>query len=97
MFKVRKMRLKDYIGKPCRAKVAYEFLPKTKTKINLDNISGLIEKKFSIEVKSKILLIIKVEDKTVSLFESRKLLVRGEKEEEKARKIAKEVLGIIPE
>jgi len=90
------MELKDFTGKPCRAKVAYEFLPNKKIKLNLEKLENLIEKKFVIEVKSRILLIIKVEDKTVSLFESGKLLVRGEREELAAKEIAKKIVALIP-
>ncbi|MBT4870057.1 MAG: hypothetical protein HON47_00590 [Candidatus Diapherotrites archaeon] len=90
------MELKDFTGKPCRAKVAYEFLPNKKMKLKLSEIEKNIEEKFSIEVKSKILLIIRVEDKTVSLFESGKLLVRGEREEVAAKEIAKRIVELIP-
>ena len=90
------MQLKDFTGKPCRAKVAYEFLPNKKMKLKLGELEEAIEKNFSIEVKSKILLIIKVEDKTVSLFESGKLLVRGERDEIKAKEIAKKIVALIP-
>jgi ArsR family metal-binding transcriptional regulator len=83
-----KMDLKEYTGKPCRAKVAYEFLPKKTTKLDLEKEANEIEKTFPIEIRSKVLLIIKVEDKTVSLFSSGKLLVRGERDEEEAKKIA---------
>ena len=65
-------------------------------KLKLNEIEENIEKEFVIEVKSKILLIIKVSDKTVSLFESGKLLVRGEREEGKAREIAKQIVKLIP-
>jgi len=90
------MQLKDFTGKPCRARVAYEFLPNKKMKLILKELEESIEKKFPIEVKSKILLIIKVGDKTVSLFESGKLLVRGERDEEKSKAIAKKIVGLIP-
>ena len=90
------MQLKDFTGKPCRAKVAYEFLPNKKMKLKLAELESAIEKKFPIEVRSKILLIIKVEDKTVSLFESGKLLVRGERNEVKAKDIAKKIVELIP-
>ena len=90
------MELKDFTGKPCRAKVAYEFLPNKKIKLKLSEIEENIEKEFVIEVKSKILLIIKVSDKTVSLFESGKILVRGEREEGKAKEIAKQIVKLIP-
>jgi len=90
------MKLKDFTGKPCRAKVAYEFIPNTKIKLNLEKIENPIEKKFTIEVRSRILLIIKVENKTVSLFESGKILVRGERDETAAKDIANQIVKLIP-
>jgi len=90
------MELKDFTGKPCRAKVAYEFLPNKKIKLNLEKLENIIEKKFIIEIKSRILLIIKVGDKTVSLFESGKILVRGERDEILAKEIANQIVKLIP-
>jgi len=90
------MKLKDFTGKPCRAKVAYEFIPNTKIKLNLEKIENQIETKFTIEVRSRILLIIKVENKTVSLFESGKILVRGERDETAAKDIANQIVKLIP-
>jgi len=89
------VELSDYTGKPCRTKVAFEFVPNKKTLIQLEEACAEIEKTHPIEVKSKVLLMAKVDGKVVSLFPSGKILVRGEKEEEKAREIAKKVLKCI--
>jgi ArsR family metal-binding transcriptional regulator len=82
------MELSEFTGKPCRTKLAYEFLPKKNLKVNLERAAEEIFPVGSVEIKTKVLLMMKINDCTVSLFPSGKLLVRGEKEEDKARKIA---------
>ena len=91
------MELKDFVGKPCTSKVSFEFFPKKKTIIDLNKASSELEKKFVIEINSKVLLIVKVEDTTVSIFKNGKLLVRGEKEETNARKIAEKIVSALKE
>jgi ArsR family metal-binding transcriptional regulator len=86
---VIKIELKDFIGKPCSNKTSFEFLPKQKTTLNLEELSKKLE---NIEVNSKILLIIKDGDSTISIFKNGKILVRGIKEETKAKNIAKKIL-----
>jgi TATA-box binding protein (TBP) (component of TFIID and TFIIIB) len=72
--------------------MAYEFLPKHKININLDKACEELGSTCAVEVSSKVLAIFRVNDKTVSLFPSGKLLVRGEKDEDAARKIAEKVV-----
>ena len=72
--------------------MAYEFLPKHKMKINLDRACKELDGTCAIEVSSKVLAIFRVSERTVSLFPSGKLLMRGEKEEEAARRIAEKVV-----
>ena len=91
------MELNDYTGKPCRSKMAYEFLPKHKIKVNLDKACEELGETCSIEVTSKVLAIVRTEGKTVSLFPSGKLLVRGEKDEDAARKIAERIVKALKE
>jgi len=91
------MELADFTGKPCRTKLAYEFLPKHPMQINLEKASEEIASVAIVEVKTKVLLMIKIDFCTVSLFPSGKLLVRGEREEEKAKEIAKKVIGTLRE
>jgi ribonuclease HIII len=89
------MELSEFTGKPCRTKMAYEFLPKHSMKIDLDKAAQEVGEVGALEVKTKVLLMIKVDFCTVSLFPSGKLLVRGEREEEKAKEIAKKVIGTL--
>ena len=91
------MDLADFTGKPCRSKMAYEFLPNKKVNINLEGAAQEVTNVGSVEVRTKVLLMIKVDHCVVSLFPSGKLLVRGEREEEKAKQIAKKTLATLKE
>ncbi len=89
------MELEDYTGKPCRSKMAYEFLPKKQVKINLEIAREELEKIAKTEIASKVLLMIKLENAVISIFPSGKILVRGEKEEEKAKLLAKKAIKVL--
>ncbi|MFA6064608.1 MAG: hypothetical protein WCW44_01240 [archaeon] len=91
------MELDEFNPKPCRTKMAYEFLPKHPLSINLEKASEEIAKIATIEVKTKVLLMIKSDFCTISLFPSGKLLVRGEREEASAKEIAKKIVGALRE
>ncbi|MEK6959488.1 MAG: hypothetical protein AABW59_05610 [archaeon] len=91
------MKLDDFTGKPCRTKTAFEFLPKRTTKLNLELVTDQLAATCESEVKSKVLLIVKCENRTVSIFPSGKILVRGEKDEKRAREIAEKVVSKINE
>jgi len=91
------VELKDFVGKPCTSKVSYEFFPKKKTKVDLEKASEELEKIATIDVNSKVLLIVQIGDGTVSIFKNGKILVRGEKEETKARKIAEKIVSALKE
>ena len=83
--------LDDFTGKPCNRGTAYEFFPKKATKLDMEMAVELLEK-FEIQMQSKFLILITVEGKTVSIFHSGKIMVRGEKDEKIARTIAESVL-----
>ena len=91
------MEIADYTGKPCRTKMAYEFLPKKQITINLEKAVEELKDTAVIEVKTKVLLMLKLNYATISLFPSGKLLVRGERDEEKARELAKKILSSLKE
>jgi TATA-box binding protein (TBP) (component of TFIID and TFIIIB) len=91
------MELAEYTGKPCRTKMAYEFLPKNKIDIDLDKAAEELNSIANIDVKTKVLLMMKLDNLTISLFPSGKLLVRGEREEEKAKKAAEKILKQLKE
>ncbi|MDD4250981.1 MAG: hypothetical protein PHX27_02205 [Candidatus ainarchaeum sp.] len=83
------MELKNFTLKPCSNKTSFEFLPKNKTTLDLKKISKKLN---NLEINSKILLILKKDDATISIFKTGKILVRGIKDESKAREI---VLNLI--
>jgi TATA-box binding protein (TBP) (component of TFIID and TFIIIB) len=91
------MELKDFVGKPCTSKVSYEFFPKKKTKIDLAKASEELAKIATIDINSKVLLIVKIDLGTVSIFKNGKILVRGEKDETKARNTAEKVVSVLGE
>lgn len=91
------MELADYTGKPCRTKMAYEFLPKKPVGINLEKASEEVSLIAAVEVKTKVLLMLKLDYATISLFPSGKLLIRGERDENKSKEIAKKILSTIKE
>ena len=90
------MELSDFVGKPCKSRVAYEFRPKKEIRIDLGKAAETLRKEFSIELESKLLIIIAIDAHRVSIFPSGKILVRGEREEDKARKLAEKILKNLP-
>ncbi|MCX6801282.1 MAG: hypothetical protein NTZ73_03780 [Candidatus Diapherotrites archaeon] len=86
------VELGDFVGKPCKSRVAFEFRPKREVKIDLAAAGEALRKEFSIELESKLLLIVGIESHRVSIFPSGKILVRGEREEAKARKLAEKIV-----
>ena len=83
--------LDDFTGKPCNRGTAYEFFPKKQFRLDMEKISENLGK-FEIQMESKFLILLTVDEKTVSIFHSGKIMVRGEEDENKARKIAEQIL-----
>ncbi len=94
---VKEMELSDYTGKPCRSKMAYEFLPKKKILLDLNKASEEVARVGQVELTTRVLVMIKMAHATVSLFPSGKILVRGEREELIAKEIAEKILRSIKE
>jgi TATA-box binding protein (TBP) (component of TFIID and TFIIIB) len=86
------MDLADYTGKPCKSKLAYEFLPKKGTKIDLRVAAEEVIGVASIEVETKVLLMVRIMHCTLSLFPSGKILIRGERDEDKAKQITEKLV-----
>lgn len=91
------MELKDFTGKPCTTKVSYEFFPKEKVTLDMNIANNEVSLVGEIEIKSRVLIILKVDNKTVSVFKNGKIVVRGEKDELKARVVAKKVCETLNE
>ena len=90
------MELKDFAGKLCRGKSAYEFVPKEKQKFDLSQLAGKLRGAgVEIEVESPYILIVKISGTQASVFKSGKLIVKNTDEEEKAREIAERLVSKI--
>jgi TATA-box binding protein (TBP) (component of TFIID and TFIIIB) len=89
------MELSDFTGKPCSSRVAFQFLPNKPIELDLLKVAQDLKKENIVEMESKVLLILKIDGKNVSLFQSGKTLVRGEKDENSARAIAERVVKFI--
>ena len=88
--------LDDFVWKPCSRGNAYEFFPKKAVKVDMKAAAEALGG-FDIEMESKFLILLTVDGKTVSVFHSGKVMVRGERDEEKARKTAEKVLKRLKE
>jgi ArsR family metal-binding transcriptional regulator len=86
--------LDDFTGKPCNRGTAYEFFPKKTTIVNMETAAELLGK-FEIHMQSKFLILLNIGEKTVSVFHSGKIMVRGERDEDKAREIAEQIITTI--
>lgn len=91
------MELSEFIGKPCRSKMAYEFLPKKKVFLDLRTASNELKQAGEIELTSKVLVMVRIEDSMVSVFGSGKVLVRGKRDEQQARLIAEKAVKTLKE
>jgi len=63
--------------------------------LDLVKVAQDLRKEHSVEMESKLLIILKVKGVNVSLFQSGKTLVRGEQDEKLARTIAEQVVKYI--
>lgn len=89
------MELSDFVGKPCKSRVAFEFIPKKKTKLDLDAIAKKLKAKgVFIEVETQFLLILKIEV-PITLFQTGKILIKETNQEKDARKIAEKLVKAI--
>ena len=72
---------KDYIGQPCRARAAFEFIPKKHTELDMPATANTLKKNnFILEADTPVILIVKVDEFPVSIFKNGKILVRETKD-----------------
>ena len=89
----KKIELSEFTCKPCRGRGGFEFVPKGKHALNLAEACLKLRKAGAdIEAESPYLAIVKFRGARVTIFRSGKALVKGVKEEGKAREIAAELL-----
>ena len=89
------MKLSDFSGKPCKSRVAFEFIPKKKARLNLMEVARkLKEKGIFIDAETPFLLVLKI-GSSVSLFQSGKIIVKETNVEKDARKIAEKLVKLL--
>jgi len=93
MQKTSQMQLSDFVGQPCKSRLAYEFIPKKGAKLDLGNIAGKLRSSgVLVETETPFLLMLKIAGKDCTLFRTGKIIVKETKEMEKAREVAEELV-----
>ena len=87
------MELSEFVGRPCKSHLAFEFLPKHEANIDLEKTSSKLKKMgIEIEFETPVFVSLKVGGKSVSVFKSGKIMVKETREEAPARKIAEKLV-----
>jgi len=90
------LELREFIGKPCRSGTSFEFLPKKSQKLDLKKIAEKLRgKNILVEAETPYLIILVLDGKSVSLFQSGKIMVKSTKEEKTASETAKNLIEAI--
>ena len=88
--------LQGFVVKPCKSRISFELIPKTKQKYNLDSIAQKLTKQnVSVEVSTPFVVIFSFEGKKISFYKSGKMIVDEVKEESVAVELAKKVIEIL--
>jgi len=88
------IELSNFIGQPCQSRIAYEFLPKKKYKLDLGKTAKTLKKnEVFIELESPYLLMLKIAGTNISLFKSGKIIVKSTNDKKEARKIAEKLIS----
>ncbi len=92
----KEIELDDFIGKPCKSRVAFEFVPKRKQSLRLETVAERLRTAgVFVEVDTPFIVMLKIEGMSVSLFKSGKILVKQTRDEREARGIASRLAGMI--
>jgi len=87
------MQLSDFIGQPCNSRIAFEFLPKQKQQLKLQEIADKLRlTNVFVEVETPFLLMLKVAGHNISFFRSGKIIVKDTNDKAEARKVAEALL-----
>jgi TATA-box binding protein (TBP) (component of TFIID and TFIIIB) len=90
------MQLKEFIGKACNSKTAFEFIPKKKEKLDLEEIAQKFKNNgIKVIAETPFLLVLRVQEKSVSFFKSGKIMVKETKNINEAKKIVEKIIKII--
>lgn len=89
------MKLSDFVAKPCKSRIAFEFVPKHKTRLDLEKVvQNLKSNGVFIEAETPFLLVLKM-GSSISLFQSGKIIVKETNVEKDARKIAEKLVKML--
>lgn len=89
------MKLSEFVGKPCKSRVAFEFIPKKRVKLEIPKVAeGLRNAGVFIEIETPFLLVLKI-GVPITLFQSGKILVKETNVESEARKTAEKIVRLI--
>lgn len=90
------MELKDFIGQPCKSRLAFEFIPRKTHVLDLEKIGETLQKNgVYIETQVPFLLIFRMGGFPVSLFRSGKIMVKQTNDPLEAKKIAQTLIQTI--
>lgn len=86
--------LTGFIIKPCKSKLAFEFIPKTQLHLDLGKTAeDLKAKKVFVEVETPFILILEFLGKKISYYKSGKMIIKDTQSKEEAEKIASSLLN----
>ena len=72
---LRPQELSDFVGQPCKSRLAYEFIPKKGAKLDLGNIAGKLRSSgVLVETETPFLLMLKIAGKDCTLFRTGKII-----------------------
>lgn len=91
------MELDDFQSKLCGSGNSYEFIPKSKQKLDLELVAKKLSADALIEAETPFVIMMKYSDAKISLFRSGKLIVKNISDAETAKKIAEKIIGSISE
>lgn len=90
------LEFKDFLGEPCKGRTAFEFVPKQKKEVNVQNIAQrLRECQVSIEADTPFLLVLRHRNFPVSIAKNGKIMVRNTVDAGEAKKIFDELLEML--
>jgi TATA-box binding protein (TBP) (component of TFIID and TFIIIB) len=88
------MQLSDFVGQPCKSRIAFEFVPKQRQALDLKKVAEKATTAgFLVETETPYVLMLKVSGHALSLFRSGKIIVKDTNDKQEARKVAEKLLA----
>ena len=88
------MDLENFVCRPCRSGADYEFIPKQRLSLDLEELAGILLKKdIDVHTETPYVLLLKIDSKFFSFYKSGKIVVKTIQDPEKAKKIAGKILS----